>query len=172
MDFKYLPPLIVTNQHRSVNTFSRFVALGQVPLTGSSFHVSAKDRLGQHGRKVWLVGRAIHSNTVNRVCLKFGLILSPFLSKQKIKKLAPNFGHAPPGETCGDLCCGDGRHLCLLRLRHRQDEQPEVWVFAKAIVSRRSSPINLTKRSYDIVVNVQTKSKQTKHDNVVNVYKQ
>ena len=45
-------------------------------------------------------------------------------------------------------------------------------LLAKAIVSRRSSPINLTKRSYDIVVDVQTKSKQTKHDNVVNVYKQ
>ena len=74
---------MLTNQHRSVNTFSRFVALGQVPLTGSSFHFSAKDRLGQHGRKVWLVGRAIHSNTVNRVCLKFGLILPPFFCQNK-----------------------------------------------------------------------------------------
>ena len=33
------------------------------------------DRLGQQGRKVWMVGRAIHSNTVKRMCLKFGPII-------------------------------------------------------------------------------------------------
>ena len=38
----------------------------------------------------------------------------------------PNLGHAPAGEACGDLCGGDGRHLRLLCLRHRQDEQSEV----------------------------------------------
>ena len=166
---------MLTNQHRSVNTFSRFVALGQVPLTASvKDHTISQPRIdsaSMAGRSGWSGGPSTQTRSTG-FCLKFCLILSPFLPKQKIKKLAPNFGHAPAGETCGDLCCGDGRHLCLLRLRHRQDEQPEVWVFAKAIVSRRSSPINLTKRSYDIVVDVQTKSKQTKHDNVVNVYKQ
>ena len=44
------------------------------------------DRLGQQGRKVWMVGRAIHSNTVKRMCLKFGpimLFLAHFLVETK-----------------------------------------------------------------------------------------
>ena len=75
---------ILRNQQPSVNTiFSWTVAggsKGQVfPTVGEKifnlFNIFSAD-LGQHGRKVWMVGRAIHSNTVKRMWIKFGPIIS------------------------------------------------------------------------------------------------
>ena len=48
----------------------------------------------------------------------------------------PNLGHVPAGEACGDLCGGYGLHLRLLCLRHRKDEQSEVWITLSVSATR------------------------------------
>ena len=76
------------------------------------------------GRFGWWGGLFTPARQDN-ICPKFGLT-TPFLRKNQIK-MVPNLRQTLAGAAGGDLCGGDGVHLCHLCLRHRQDERPEVW---------------------------------------------
>ena len=81
--------------------------------------------------------------------------------------MVPNLRQILAGAAGGDLCGGDGVHLCHLCLRHRQDERPEVWTDSPVCnLDQQPSPYRVDDRMMNClrrntVTNSRTKLKCT-----------